>query len=781
MSAPPSEIVCPLTNQVFVDPVIASDGHTYERAAIASHVSRGLLSPFDSSALEDRFFPNVMIKQKAHEWAAQQSGGHVATNSSSLLQPAAAASVTAPFAFPQQSSGPELPVSLSVSMMQHADARNTFDVNIGIDYIGSEARLPCVCICILDVSGSMGLEASLVDPGSGERDGLTRMDLVKHATKAVINMLGDNDHVAIVSYNHAARLVLDLTCTNQLGRDRATVALGTLTPDGRTNIWDGLREALALAAKPECAGKNVHMLLLTDGEPNENPPRGIVPTLQSFLSSRPTNVTISTFGFGYEMDSTLLCDISKTGNGIYAYIPDASLVGTVFSNFISNALATAIPNLEFGVACKDCELSHFHNRTMAPQGDSPVKKTLLRNLHFGQSKDVMMTITIANANSAVIFNVATPGGSSKQLHLSSWGNFEIVTFSQQRARNMFIEKMSQALLLPAGSIAESQAIIRDLLTAMPAADVHPNISALRRDIVSDAAPETQEGQVSKAFSRGDWLTKWGFHYVKSLVRAHALQECSNFKDPGVQVYGGSMFKQLQEAADTLFVSMPAPVPSVVQRGTSFSSYSSYSSGPSSAPSYSAPAPAPAPVQMDRYMDRYGGCLHPDGCVILRDGTIKRVKNLRQGDVLPNGARVRCNVQLSINAPLPMCRLPGGLLITPWHPVCMPGSDSWCFPAHISSAELFFTKNVYNLVLDSQHSVVVDGVSCVTLGHGVTHDAVLFHAFFGTSAGALRPTALHFNAALLLYSYFICSFGLSLPASRMGHWSGALQWRCPAWV
>jgi hypothetical protein len=168
---------------------------------------------------------------------------------------------------------------------------------------------------------------------------------------------------------------------------------------------------------------------------------------------------------------------------MYAYIPDASLVGTVFSNFISNALATAVPSIEFAVVCKDCELTRFHNLTMAPQGDSPVKKVSLRNLHFGQSKDVMMTITIADANSAIIVRVTAADGSFKDLRLNSWGNFEIVMFSQQKARNLFIEKMSQALLLPAGSIAESQGIVRDLLTALPAADVHPSISALRRDIV----------------------------------------------------------------------------------------------------------------------------------------------------------------------------------------------------------------------------------------------------------------------------------------------------------
>ena len=771
MSAPPSEIVCPLTNQVFVDPVIASDGHTYERAAITNHVTRGQQSPVDGSMLEERFFPNVMLRQKAAEWTAQQ-------NASRAAPPTAAAPAAAPaaaFAFPQQASGPVAPISLTPSMMERADARGTFDVNIGLDYIGPEARLPCVCICILDVSGSMGLEASLVDQGSGERDGLTRMDLVKHATKAVIGMLGDNDYVAIVSYNHAARLVLDLTNTNQLGRDRATVALGTLTPDGRTNIWDGLREALALAAKPVCAGKNVHMLLLTDGEPNENPPRGIVPTLQSFLNSRPTNVTISTFGFGYEMDSTLLSDISKTGSGMYSYIPDASMVGTVFSNFISNALSTAVPSLEFAVSCKDCELSQFHNLTPAAQGDSSVKKILLRNLHFGQSKDVMMVLTIANPNAAIVVTVTAGDGSVRELHLNSWGNFEIVMFSRQKARNLFIEKMTRALLLPVANLAESQGIVRDLLAALPPADTHPHIAALRRDIVSDAAPELQEGQVSKAFSRADWLTKWGFHYLKSLVRAHALQECNNFRDPGVQVYGGPIFTQLQESADSLFVSMPAPVPSAARPAAPVYSSPIYSSFSSS--SYSAPAPAPAPVQMDRYMDRYGGCLHPNGRVTLLNGRTKAVKNLRRGDVLPGGARVRCNVQLSINAPLPMCLLQGGLLITPWHPVRLPGTDAWCFPAHVSAAQPVYVKNVYNIVLDSQHSVVVDGIDCVTLAHGVTQDAVLAHAFFGTSAGASPSCPPSCPCAASLAPHPSLQFWTSCLSSQAGGlvWFAAAGW------
>jgi hypothetical protein len=77
---PPSDIICPLTRQVFVDPVVASDGGTYERAAILNHVSLGQRSPLDNSVLENRFFPNVMIRQRASQWTAQASSAAFASS-----------------------------------------------------------------------------------------------------------------------------------------------------------------------------------------------------------------------------------------------------------------------------------------------------------------------------------------------------------------------------------------------------------------------------------------------------------------------------------------------------------------------------------------------------------------------------------------------------------------------------------------------------------------------------------------------------------------------------
>lgn len=44
--------------------------------------------------------------------------------------------------------------------------------------------------------------------------------------------------------------------------------------------------------------------------------------------------------FGYSLDSQLLCDIAQAGAGLYNFIPDASMVGTVFVNFVAMVLAS---------------------------------------------------------------------------------------------------------------------------------------------------------------------------------------------------------------------------------------------------------------------------------------------------------------------------------------------------------------------------------------------------------------------------------------------------------
>jgi len=44
-----------------------------------------------------------------------------------------------------------------------------------------------------------------------------------------------------------------------------------------------------------------------------------------------------------------------------------------------------------------------------------------------------------------------------------------------------------------------------------------------------------------------------------------LQVCNNFNDPGVQHYGGDLFRSICDEADDIFCKLPAPKPTALQR------------------------------------------------------------------------------------------------------------------------------------------------------------------------------------------------------------------------
>ena len=80
---------------------------------------------------------------------------------------------------------------------------------------------------------------------------------------------------------------------------------------------------------------NRSLFLLTDGLPNVIPPSGHIPMLKNYKDKHDLPCSVGTFGFGYSLDSQLLHDLSVEGNGMYAFIPDSSFVGTTFVNRLS--------------------------------------------------------------------------------------------------------------------------------------------------------------------------------------------------------------------------------------------------------------------------------------------------------------------------------------------------------------------------------------------------------------------------------------------------------------
>lgn len=68
----PEPLLCPITLKLMLDPVLASDGHTYERAALQSWLDKGHdSSPITGAEINSSVTPNHTIKQMIHAFLAE--------------------------------------------------------------------------------------------------------------------------------------------------------------------------------------------------------------------------------------------------------------------------------------------------------------------------------------------------------------------------------------------------------------------------------------------------------------------------------------------------------------------------------------------------------------------------------------------------------------------------------------------------------------------------------------------------------------------------------------
>lgn len=65
----PTEFVCPITQEVMTDPVVASDGHSYERSAIWTYMQNSTKSPMTRETLDKRVVVNnINLKKRIREY-----------------------------------------------------------------------------------------------------------------------------------------------------------------------------------------------------------------------------------------------------------------------------------------------------------------------------------------------------------------------------------------------------------------------------------------------------------------------------------------------------------------------------------------------------------------------------------------------------------------------------------------------------------------------------------------------------------------------------------------
>lgn len=674
------EYCCPITNSLMEDPVMTKYGHSYERAAITEWLSQRSTDPLTNKPLTlADLFPNRALKNlidaKRNGLSKQRpvpiAAGHAAVESKEE--------------------------SAVLSAKIYVDDNSEYQL---IEIIPPAERepAPMAVVLVIDVSGSMRSPVSVKnESGEETSDGFSQLDLVKHAARTIIHSLREVDSLSLITYSDIANEVFPLQKMDEYNKKDAARTVESLRAAGGTNIWSGMLKSLQLMDNVNSqVYKNKQVLLLTDGEPTSSPPRGEAKSLETYI---PLSCSFNTFGFGYRLKSEMLQQVACVGQGSFAFIPDGGFVGTAFINSMAHLMQIVARDVQVEVT-----VSEDVSDEVCPYIRSKDGKIIhVGNVAAGQSQ----------------FLVMKRSKSQPEIRYNDFQSVRAIRDVEVLENQGDMLKMHVSILKAVTLVSSAPA---KMLSGMK--DIESAIEELKslscgneytRDLLVDIC-----GQMSEAFSKQEWLNRWGLHYVRAISMAHMQRVCINFKDPGLQHYGGNGFRKLRDQFEKLFLSIEPPKPS----------------RKAPPPSVNVPQDNFACMSMSRYLDTRSVCFSGSTKIQLADCSWKNFSDLRQGDIVKteqSTSIVRCIVKTKLRYPLDMVKI-GSIEITPWHPM-RSNSGKWAFPGDMYPVTRMSLDAVYNVLLESEHSIIVGDnvqkVACITLAHGNSEDEVLKHPYFGT--------------------------------------------------
>ncbi|MGN0163875.1 MAG: YfbK domain-containing protein, partial [Candidatus Ornithomonoglobus sp.] len=186
----------------------------------------------------------------------------------------------------------------------------------------------------------------------------------------LVDNLGENDTVSIVTYASGTRVVLDAVSGSE--KEKLRSAIEELMPGGGTNGADGLALAYEELEKGFIEGGNNRIILCSDGDFNIGP-SSTAELKQLITEKRKAGIYLTTMGFGMgnykDNRMELLADY---GNGSYYYIDTLSEAKRVFADKLNKTLYTVAEDVKIQVEFNPAVVSEYRlvgyeNRELAAE------------------------------------------------------------------------------------------------------------------------------------------------------------------------------------------------------------------------------------------------------------------------------------------------------------------------------------------------------------------------------------------------------------------------------
>jgi Ca-activated chloride channel family protein len=200
--------------------------------------------------------------------------------------------------------------------------------------IGRDGRKPAHLVFVIDASGSMARP--------------DRLPMVREALTMLVEQLGDQDRVSLISYASRAHLLLDGASASD--KARIIDSLHRIECTAATNVLEGVRVGYQIAARHFQPNAVNRVILCSDGVANVGP-NDADAMLAMVNTQRRQGIAITTVGVGAgSYNDGLMEQLANRGDGNYVYIDSLAEAHRVFVENFSATLNTIARDVKIQVA-----------------------------------------------------------------------------------------------------------------------------------------------------------------------------------------------------------------------------------------------------------------------------------------------------------------------------------------------------------------------------------------------------------------------------------------------
>lgn len=223
-----------------------------------------------------------------------------------------------------------------------------------IEFQGGE-RPPVNLAVVIDRSGSMSAD---------------KIEYAKSAARRLVNVLGDKDRVAIVSYGSDVTVDFYSQPVTDATRMSLFRAINNIAVGGGTNLSGGFQRGYSEVSKWKTPETINRVILMSDGHANI----GITNSHQlSELAANAlrSSVSVSTIGVGLHYNEDLMTNMANLGAGNYYFVDrDETIVG-IFDKELQGLASTVARNtavvIKLGDGVRLTELHGFNHQVAGNQ------------------------------------------------------------------------------------------------------------------------------------------------------------------------------------------------------------------------------------------------------------------------------------------------------------------------------------------------------------------------------------------------------------------------------